>query len=106
MGVLPKLSATLKSNSPNMRCTVVSSIKFTIGADRPIDAMLSKHISSFLLLQDEDLKTRRAALITVNCVAHNKPHIMRELLSSTLPMLYKETIKRPELVHQVDLGPF
>ena len=31
---------------------------------------------------------------------------MRDALPELLPMLYEQTKKRPELVHQVDLGPF
>ena len=53
-----------------------------------------------------DLQVRRGALLALNCVAHNKPAAVREALPELLPMLYEQTKKRPELVHQVDLGPF
>jgi hypothetical protein len=53
-------------------------------------------------------QVRRGALLTLNCLAHNRPATIRDALSGgeLLPMLYAETAKKPELVHQVDLGPF
>ena len=51
---------------------------------------------------------RRGALLTLNCIAHSRPATLREPISGgeLLPLLYGETAKRAELVHQVDLGPF
>jgi len=49
------------------------------------------------------LQVRRGALLALNCVAHNKPAAVRDALPELLPMLYEQTKKRPELVHQVDL---
>ena len=51
------------------------------------------------------LQVRRGALLALNCVSHNKPAAVRDALPELLPMLYEETKKKPELVHQVDLGP-
>jgi len=58
------------------------------------------------MLEDVDLKVRRGAVLTLNCLAHNKPYAIKDLLPELLPLLYAETSKKPELVHQVDLGPF
>ena len=44
---------------------------------------------------------RRGSLLTLNCLAHNKPTAIVSLLPTLLPLLYVETAKRPELVHQV-----
>ena len=43
---------------------------------------------------------RRGALLALNCVSHNKPAAVRDALPELLPMLYEQTKKRPELVHQ------
>ena len=68
---------------------------------------LSDVAQSFLrLLEDSDLKVRRGTLLTLTCLTYNKPGVVKELLPALLPLLYGETAKRPELVHQVDLGPF
>lgn len=49
---------------------------------------------------------RRGALLTLNCLANNRPAAIRDALSiDLLPMLYSETEKKPELVHQAN-GPF
>ena len=49
---------------------------------------------------------RKAALLVLNSVAHNKPAAVREQLPELMPMLFAETRKKAELIHQVDLGPF
>ena len=46
-------------------------------------------------------QVRRGALLTFNCLAHNKPFAIREMLGELLPLLYGETAKRAELIHQV-----
>ena len=45
-------------------------------------------------------QVRRGALLALNCVSHNKPAAVRDALPELLPMLYEQTKKRPELVHQ------
>ena len=42
-------------------------------------------------LKDADLNVRRVALVTFNSAAHNKPSLVRDLLSHVLPYLYAET---------------
>ena len=57
-----------------------------------IDAMLRSSMSDFLsTLRDDDLNVRRVALVTFNSAAHNKPALVRDLLSQVLPALYAET---------------
>ena len=38
--------------------------------------------------------------------AHNKPMLIRDLLKELLPKLYNETRVRPELIREVEMGPF
>lgn len=38
--------------------------------------------------------------------AHNKPMLIRDLLGELLPKLYNETRVRPELIREVEMGPF
>jgi len=108
--VVPQLEARLAHASPLTRAAVVNSLRFTLteyAGGLPIPAVLLGSLRKFLAtLQDADLKVRRGALLALNCVSHNKPAAVRELLAELLPMLYEETRKKPELVHQVDLGPF
>jgi cullin-associated NEDD8-dissociated protein 1 len=107
--VVPQLSALLTSESAATRATVTSCVRFAITelGSRPIPPTLQTALLPLLqLIEDPDLKVRRGALLTLNCLVHNKPHAIHDGLPTLLPLLYVETVKRAELIHQVDLGPF
>ncbi|XP_056615048.1 cullin-associated NEDD8-dissociated protein 2 [Triplophysa dalaica] len=106
--LLPRLKKQLTSGSPLSRSTVVTAVKFTIvDHPMPIDSLLKGCIGDFLkTLQDPDLNVRRVALVMFNSAAHNKPSLIRGLLSSLLPHLYNETHIRKDLVREVEMGPF
>jgi len=106
--LLPKLKASLTSQSALMRTTVVTAMKFTISDQpQPIDQLLRAEIGHFLTtLRDPDLNVRRVALVAFNSAAHNKPSLIRDLLREVLPQLYNETQKRKELIREVEMGPF
>uniref|UniRef100_A0A8C4UAY0 Cullin associated and neddylation dissociated 2 (putative) n=1 Tax=Falco tinnunculus TaxID=100819 RepID=A0A8C4UAY0_FALTI len=106
--LLPRLKKQLSSGSPHARGTVVTAIKFTIADQpQPVDALLKGCIGDFLkTLQDPDLNVRRVALAMFNSAAHNKPSLIRDLLSAVLPSLYNETKVRRELIREVEMGPF
>jgi len=106
--LLPKLKASLTSQSALMRTTVVTAMKFTISDQpQPIDQLLRAEIGHFLTtLRDPDLNVRRVALVAFNSAAHNKPSLIRDLLRDVLPQLYNETQKRKELIREVEMGPF
>ncbi|MBN3306198.1 CAND1 protein, partial [Amia calva] len=106
--LLPRLKKQLSAGSPHARSTVVTAVKFTIvDQPLPIDSLLKGCIGDFLkTLQDPDLNVRRVALVMFNSAAHNKPSLIRGLLATVLPHLYKETQIRKELVREVEMGPF
>ncbi|KAM9361665.1 cullin-associated NEDD8-dissociated protein 2 [Symphorus nematophorus] len=106
--LLPRLKQQLKAGSPLARSTVVTAIKFTIvDQPAPIDSLLKDCIGDFLkTLQDQDINVRRVALVMFNSAAHNKPSLIRGLLATVLPHLYKETQIRKDLIREVEMGPF
>ncbi|KAM8930073.1 cullin-associated NEDD8-dissociated protein 1-like [Pelodytes ibericus] len=106
--LLPRLCKQLSSGSPQTRSTVVTVIKFTISDQpAPIDSLLQGCIGDFLkTLQDPEPNVRRVALVMFNSAAHNKPSLVRNLLSSILPPVYHETRVRKELIREVEMGPF
>mmetsp|Transcript_29072 Transcript_29072/g.74799 ORF Transcript_29072/g.74799 Transcript_29072/m.74799 type:complete len:1233 (+) Transcript_29072:80-3778(+) len=107
--VVPQLEALLPSPSAATRSTVIACIRCAVTelGVGPLPPPLQSSLLAFLAtLEDADLKVRRGAVLALNCLAHNKPSAIKELLPTLLPLLYGETAKRPELVHQVDLGPF
>lgn len=109
--LLQRLIAYLKqdcASKPLARSTIVAAVKFTI-SDQPqqIDDLLRQCIGEFLAsLQDQDIQVRRVALITLNSAAHNKPSLIVDLLPSVMPLLYLETQVKPELIREVEMGPF
>ncbi|XP_042366603.1 LOW QUALITY PROTEIN: cullin-associated NEDD8-dissociated protein 1-like [Plectropomus leopardus] len=106
--LLPRLKQQLRAGSPLARSTVVTAVKFTIiDQPAPIDALLKDCIGDFLkTLQDNDINVRRVALVMFNSAAHNKPSLIRGLLATVLPHLYKETQIRKDLIREVEMGPF
>ncbi|TKS71422.1 Cullin-associated NEDD8-dissociated protein 1 [Collichthys lucidus] len=106
--LLPRLKQQLKAGCPLARSTVVTAIKFTIvDQPAPIDSLLKDCIGDFLkTLQDDDINVRRVALVMFNSAAHNKPSLIRGLLATVLPHLYKETQIRKDLIREVEMGPF
>ncbi|CAG5977970.1 unnamed protein product [Menidia menidia] len=106
--LLPRLRQQLKAGSPLARSTVVTAIKFTIvDHPAPIDSLLKDCIGDFLkTIQDNDINVRRVALVMFNSAAHNKPSLIRGLLGTVLPHLYKETQIRKDLIREVEMGPF
>ncbi|KAM4612972.1 cullin-associated NEDD8-dissociated protein 2 [Polymixia lowei] len=106
--LLPRLKQQLNAGSPLARSTAVTAVKFTIvDQPAPIDALLKDCIGDFLkTLQDDDINVRRVALVMFNSAAHNKPSLIRGLLATVLPHLYKETQIRKDLIREVEMGPF
>jgi len=106
--LVPQLKERLTATSPKARSTVVSALKFSI-VDQPaaIDTLILPVMSDFLApLKDEKLEVRHAALLTLNWAAHNKPGLVRDKLPNYLPSLFAEAKLKPELIREVDLGPF
>ena len=127
--LIPALQKRVGDASPLTRATVVTAAKFAI-VDYPheVDGALQPVIGDFLnLLRDKDLvsthfssnhpfltcckisiqkDTRRAALLTLNYAAHNKPTLIRPVLVEYLEPLYEETKVKEELIKIVNLGPF
>jgi len=58
------------------------------------------------LLKDKDLNVRKNTLLMLNYAAHNKPFLIRDVLPNILPQIFNESKVKPELIHEVDLGPF
>jgi len=106
--LVPIFSTQIKSDNANTRSTIVTALKFAIvERSQPIDHLLQSEMSKYLdLLKDKDLNVRRNTLLTLNYAAHNKPILIRDILPNYLPLIYQESKVKPELIREVDLGPF
>ncbi len=91
------------------RWTIVTSIKYlVIEKIARVSSTLSEHLHGFLcLVEDKDLTVRKAAILSLNSIAHHQPALISgQLRSNILPMLYSEMVYKEELRRVVDLGPF
>ncbi|BFZ64381.1 Cullin-associated NEDD8-dissociated protein 2 [Saitoella coloradoensis] len=108
---LPELRARMKSESAAARASVISAVRYTFTETTSTSAstedLCRPLIQDFLsLLEDADLSVRRLALFALNSAAHNRPALIREHLDRILQLLLEETRIRPELVREVQMGPF
>lgn len=108
--VIPELVRERSASKPtNTRATVVSALKFAIleRANPSVDDVLASHMGEFLdLLSDPEVAVRHATLLAFNYAIHHKPQLVRPILQKYLPALYGETKVKPELITEVELGPF
>lgn len=105
---LPQLQSRIHDPVATTRATVISAIRFTLTDTRPgYDELLAPSIVDFLsLLKDESLDVRKPAMFAFNAAAHNRPSLIRSHLDVLMPMLFQETVPRPELLRKVAMGPF
>lgn len=59
-----------------------------------------------MMLSDSDLGNHRLALTTVNSAIHNKTSFILPHLNEILPAVVGDTKIKPELVREVQMGPF
>lgn len=106
--ILSELQTLQRHESTRTRATVVTAVKSAI-IEQPhsIDKLLQPLMKSFLeMLNDKEVLVRRASLLMFNHAIHNKPSLVRDDLDTILPVLYDLTKVKPELIRDVDLGPF
>lgn len=58
------------------------------------------------MLSDRDLGNHRLALTTLNSTIHNKKSLIMPHLSELLPAVIGDTHIKPELLREVQMGPF
>jgi cullin-associated NEDD8-dissociated protein 1 len=105
---LPQLRSYISSPRPSVRATVVAAVKYTFGqSDARYDGLLRPIVVDFLaLMDDNDLHIRQVALTALVSALHNKPHLVIPHLGRLLPLLYRETVERQDLIRLVPMGPF
>ncbi|KAH8715963.1 Cullin-associated NEDD8-dissociated protein 1, C-terminal part [Beauveria bassiana] len=106
---MPKLQTLLKNKSTGVRAMAVQAVRYTLPeCDEAFDAVLRNMLIDMLLimLQDEDMEIRRLAMSTLNSAAHNKPDFILPHLGQLMPFVLTESVVKPELVREVQMGPF
>ncbi|RPB29718.1 TIP120-domain-containing protein [Terfezia boudieri ATCC MYA-4762] len=106
---LPELQKHLNSSDSSVRGMVISAIRYTFTDTlASYDDLLRPIVVDFLtvMVEDREFENRRLALTALNSAAHNKPHLIMPHLERLLPLVYRESVIRPELVREVQMGPF
>ena len=87
----------------------IQAIRYTLAdSDETFDTVLKTTLIDMLItmLRDPELENSRLALTTLNSAAHNKPDLIIPNLGTLLPLVMKESIIKPELIHEIMMGPF
>ncbi|EMC98376.1 hypothetical protein BAUCODRAFT_423103 [Baudoinia panamericana UAMH 10762] len=106
---LPQLQTFLQNPNSAVRGMVISALRYVFSdTDETYDGNLRSSIIPMLatMLADSHLEDQRLALTTFNSAIHNKPGLVLPHLSDLLPYAMQATIIRPELVREVQMGPF
>jgi cullin-associated NEDD8-dissociated protein 1 len=88
---------------------VISALRYTLAdTDEAYDEYLRPIVVPMLvqMLSESDLDNRRLALTTFMSALRNKSDIILPALDQLLPLLMNETVVKPELIREVQMGPF
>ncbi|KAK6350222.1 hypothetical protein TWF696_006458 [Orbilia brochopaga] len=106
---IPGLQQQLTDPDPAARAVVISALRYTFtDTTGSFDAYLKPVVADLLvsMLNDPSLDNRKLALTALNSAAHNKANLVKANLASLLPLVYQETVIKPELIREVQMGPF
>ena len=99
----------LQDPAPAVRGMGIQAVRFTLAEnDETFDDVLKPMLIQMLsvMLKDPHLENRRLALSALNSATHNKPDIILPHLAQLLPLVIQESKIKPELVREVQMGPF
>ncbi|KAK3685109.1 armadillo-type protein [Podospora appendiculata] len=106
---MARLEALLKDESPVLRAIAVQALRYTLPDENELfDIILKNYLVDMLktMLEDPEMEIRRHAMSTFNSAAHNKPEIILGHLNLLMPYVMNETVIKPELIREVQMGPF
>ncbi|KAL1996232.1 hypothetical protein VTN49DRAFT_284 [Thermomyces lanuginosus] len=106
---VPRLQEYLSSDNTTVRGTVISAFRYTLSdSSSSYNNVLRPLIVPMLvtMLSDRDLGNHRLALTTLNSAIHNKMEVIHPYLHELLPAVMGDTHVKPELIREVQMGPF
>ncbi|KAF2137453.1 uncharacterized protein K452DRAFT_235848 [Aplosporella prunicola CBS 121167] len=106
---LPQLQEFLGNTDAGTRAMVISALRYTFAdTDETYDDVLRPMVIPMLttMLRDSDLDNQRLALTTMSSAVHNKPELVLPQLQELLPLVMDRTVIKPELIREVQMGPF
>lgn len=106
---LPQLQKFLGEADASARAMVISALRYTFAdTDETYDDFLRPIVIPMLaaMLEETDLDNQRLALTTMSSAVHNKPELVLPNLPELLPLVMGQTVVKPELIREVQMGPF
>ncbi|KAL4943777.1 hypothetical protein BDV06DRAFT_129554 [Aspergillus oleicola] len=106
---IPQFQEYLSNGDSSIRSIVISAFRFTLSDSRDTYNDILRPLVLPLLvnmLSDRDLGNHRLALTTLNSAIHNKLSLILPHLDELLPAVLGDTQIKPELIREVQMGPF
>ncbi|KAJ5102261.1 hypothetical protein NUU61_004483 [Penicillium alfredii] len=106
---IPHFQKYLSNSDPAVRGIVISAFRYTLAdsSDAYNDVLRPLMVPLLnSMLDDEDLVNHRLALTTLNSAIHNKMNLLLPHLGQLLPLVLGDTKIKPELIREVQMGPF
>ncbi|KAJ6164756.1 hypothetical protein N7470_003428 [Penicillium chermesinum] len=106
---IPHFQEHLNTSEPGIRGVVISAFRFTLtdSSDAYNDVLRPLMVPLLIsMLADKDLGNHRLALTTLNSAIHNKMDLLIPFLGDLLPAVFGDTHIKPELIREVQMGPF
>ncbi|KAJ5611206.1 hypothetical protein N7510_007925 [Penicillium lagena] len=106
---IPLFQNHLSSPDPAIRGVVISAFRYTLAdSSNAFNAVLRPLMVPLLtnMLSDTNLGNHRLALTTLNSAIHNKMNLLAPHLGELLPAVFGDTRIKPELIREVQMGPF
>lgn len=99
----------LSSPDPALRGVVISAFRYTLAdsSDAYHDVLRPLMVPLLgSMLSDRNLGNHRLALTTLNSAIHNKMDLLLAHLDQLLPAVFGDAHLKPELIREVQMGPF
>ncbi|KAJ5371362.1 Cullin-associated NEDD8-dissociated protein 1 C-terminal part [Penicillium cataractarum] len=106
---IPHFRDCLNNSDPVVRGVVISAFRYTLAdsSDAYNDVLRPLMVPLLTnMLSDSDLGNHRLALTTLNSAIHNKMNLLLPHLGELLPAVFGDTQIKPELIREVQMGPF
>lgn len=106
---IPHFQQYLSNQDTVIRGVVISAFRYTLAdSSDAYNDVLRPLIVPLLtnMLADSDLGNHRLALTTLNSAIHNKMNLLLPHLDELLPAVFGDTQIKPELIREVQMGPF
>jgi len=104
--MITDIEGGIKSSNPTIKSTAIKAFKFA-GVRETESNDLELLIDDLVkTIQDPDLAVKKSALESLTTIVHNHPEVVRGELELLQRLCFAETAIKPELIKEVDLGPF